>query len=104
MDTGIIKKLLRTTRNKKKKHNNIVILARSKLNSIESIISEAFKDSEINNEEYTTIINEQENYRRLKEDIRIIRSQRSDTEKRKLTIQGKINRINKITRQNNEII
>ena len=104
MDTGIIKKLLRTTRNKKKKHNNIVILARSKLNSIESIISEAFKDSEINNEEYTTIINEQENYRRLNEDIRIIRSQRSDTEKRKLTIQGKINRINKITRQNNEII
>ena len=104
MDTGIIKKLLRTTRNKKKKHNNIVILARSKLNSIESIISEAFIDSEISNEEYTTIINEQENYRRLKEDIRIIRSQRSDTEKRKLTIEGKINRINKITRQNNGII
>ena len=34
-------KLLKTTRNKKKKHNKIVTLARSKLNSIESKISEA---------------------------------------------------------------
>ena len=31
---GIIKKLLKTTRNKKNKHNKMVILARSKLNSI----------------------------------------------------------------------
>ena len=38
---GIIKKLLKTTRNKKKKHNKIVILARSKLNSIESKISQS---------------------------------------------------------------
>ena len=36
MFTGIIKKLLKTTQNKKKKHNRIVILATSKLNSIES--------------------------------------------------------------------
>ena len=34
--TGIMKKLLKTTQNKKKKHNRIVILATSKLNSIES--------------------------------------------------------------------
>ena len=34
------RKLLKTTRNKKKKHK-IVMLARSKLNSIESKISEA---------------------------------------------------------------
>ena len=40
--TGIIKNLLKTTKNKKKKHNNIVILDRSKLNSIENKISEAF--------------------------------------------------------------
>ena len=38
--TGIMKKLLKTTRNKKKKHNKIVMSARSKLNSIESKISE----------------------------------------------------------------
>ena len=29
--TGLVKKLLKATRNKKKKHNKIVILARSKL-------------------------------------------------------------------------
>ena len=39
ISTGIIKKLLKTTRNKKKKHNKIVMLARNKLNSIESKIS-----------------------------------------------------------------
>ena len=38
---GIIKKLLGITRNKKKKHNKIVILAKSKLSSIETIISQA---------------------------------------------------------------
>ena len=46
ISTGIIKKLLKTTRNKKKKQNKIVMLARSKLNTIESKISEAL----INNE------------------------------------------------------
>ena len=38
---GIIKKLLKTTRSKKKKHDKIVMLAKSKLNSIENKISEA---------------------------------------------------------------
>ena len=37
----IIKKLLSITRNKKKKHNKIVMLAKSKLNSIETFISPA---------------------------------------------------------------
>ena len=42
ISTGIIKNLkLKTTRNKKKKHNKIVMLARSKLNSTESKLSEA---------------------------------------------------------------
>ena len=35
---GFVKKFLKTIRNKKKKHNKIVMLARSKLNSIESKI------------------------------------------------------------------
>ena len=39
VSTGIIKKLLKATINTKKKHNKIVMLARSKLNSIESKIS-----------------------------------------------------------------
>ena len=39
--TGLVKKLLKATRNKKKKPNKMVMLARSKLKSIESKISEA---------------------------------------------------------------
>ena len=39
--TGIVKKLLKTTRNKQKKYNKNVMLARIKLNSIESKIPEA---------------------------------------------------------------
>ena len=36
LTTGIIKKLLKITRKKKKKHSRIVILGKSKLNSIET--------------------------------------------------------------------
>ena len=46
--TGFVKKLLKTTRKKKKKYNKIVMLARSKLNSIESKISEALIINQIN--------------------------------------------------------
>ena len=45
--TGFVKKFLKTTRNKKKKHNKIVMLARSKLNSIESKTSEVLINDEI---------------------------------------------------------
>ena len=49
--TGIIKKLLKTTRNKKK-NKKIVMLARSKSNSIESKISEALTNNEISHEDH----------------------------------------------------
>ena len=38
LTTGIIKKLLSITRNKKKKHDKILILAKSKLNSIPTLV------------------------------------------------------------------
>ena len=57
--TVIIKKLLKATRNKKKKHNKIVMLARSKLNSIESKISEALINNEISHKDFMTIFNEE---------------------------------------------
>ena len=37
LTTGIIKKLLSITKNKKKKHDKILMLAKSKLNSIETL-------------------------------------------------------------------
>ena len=42
----------------KKKHNRTVMLARGKLNSIESKISEALINNEISYEDFMTIINE----------------------------------------------
>ena len=43
--TGIIKKLLNMTRKKKKKHDKILMLAESKFNSIETLISQALYQS-----------------------------------------------------------
>ena len=80
--TGFVKKFLKTTRNKKKKHNKIVMLARSKLNSIESKISEALTNNEISHEDFMTIINEERKYRELKESIKMMNSQRSDAEEK----------------------
>ena len=57
--TGFVQKFLKTIRNKKKKHNKIVMLTRSKLNSIESKISEALINNEISHEDFTTIFNEE---------------------------------------------
>ena len=70
--TALVKKLLKTSRNKKKKHNKIVMLARSKLNSIESKISEALINNQISHKDFITIINEERSYRELKESIRMI--------------------------------
>ena len=72
---GLVKKLLKATRNKKKKHNAIVMLARSKLNSIEKKISEALINNQISHKEFITIINEERNYRELKESIRVMKGQ-----------------------------
>ena len=59
--TWIVKKLLKTTRNKKRKHNKIVMLARSRLNSIESKISKSLINNEISHEDFMAIINEEKN-------------------------------------------
>ena len=101
--TGIVKKLLKATRNKKKKHNKIVMLARSKLNSIESKISEELINNEINHEDYMTIINEEKKHRELEESIRMMNSQRSDTEKISLIEEGKKKGIEEVVKRN-EII
>ena len=71
--SGFVKKYLKTIRNKKK-HNKIVMLARSKLNSIESKISKALMDNEISHEDFETIINKEKKYRQLKESIRMMNS------------------------------
>ena len=56
-----VKMFLKTIRNKKKKHNKVVMLARSKLNSIESKISEALINNEISHEDFQSILNGKKN-------------------------------------------
>ena len=64
--SGFVKRFLKTISNKKKKHNNIVMLARSKLNSIENKISNTLMDNEISHEDFETIINEENKILRIK--------------------------------------
>ena len=67
---GIIKKLLGTTRNKKRKHDKTFMLAKSKLNSIETLISQALNDIEISHEEFVTILKEKDKYEKMKKNLR----------------------------------
>ena len=46
------------------------MLAKSKLNSIETLISQALIDMEISHEEFITILNEKEKYRKMKDNLR----------------------------------
>ena len=62
---GLVKKLLKVN----------CYLARSKLNSIESKISEALINNQISHEDFMTFINKERNYRELKEGIRMMKGQ-----------------------------
>ena len=76
LTTGIVKKLLNVTRKKKKKHNKIVMLAKSKLNSIEALMSQTLIDLDISDEEFKIIVNEKEKYEQTKENIRNTKNSR----------------------------
>ena len=70
LTAGITKKLLTTTRKKKKKHNKMLMLAKSKLNSIETLVSQALIDMELSNEKYIAILKEKDKYEKMKENVR----------------------------------
>ena len=69
LTTGITKKLLNITRKKKKKHDKILMLAKSKLNSVETLISQALIDMEISHKEFITILNEKDKYDKIKSNL-----------------------------------
>ena len=83
--TGITKKIWKTTRTKKKKHDKILMLAKSKLNRIESLVSKALIDIDINHEEFITILKEKNKYEKMKENVRNI-SEKLEEEKEKTKI------------------
>ena len=89
LTTGIIKKLLSITRNKKK-HDKILMLAKSKLDSIETLVSQALIDMEISHEEFNAIIRVKQKYERMTENVRNV-SERSFAEKQENMILNSVN-------------
>ena len=69
LTTGIVKTLLNITRNQKKKHDKIMMLAKSKLNSIETICQALF-NMEISHEEFITILKEKDKDEKMKDNLR----------------------------------
>ena len=68
--TGIVKKILDITRKKKKKHDKILMLAKSKFNSVDTLISQALIDMDISREEFITILKEKDIYEMTKENLK----------------------------------
>ena len=70
LTTGRVKKLQSITRNKEKKDDKILMLAKSKLNSIETLVSQALIDMEISHEEFVPIFKDKDKYEKMKERVR----------------------------------
>ena len=68
--TGISKSLLKVTKKRKKKQNEIIALAKSKLNTIDTLLSSSLNDSEISHEKFANIITEKNIYENIKENIK----------------------------------
>ena len=68
--TAGIKKYKSVTKKKKEKHDKIVLLAKSKLNRIEVLISTTLIDSVISHDEFAFINNQLKQYNEMKEEIK----------------------------------
>ena len=79
ISTGVNKSLLRVTKKRKKKHNKIIALAKSKLNTIDTLLSSALNDSKISHEEFSYIITEKNTYENMKENIKDIKEEENST-------------------------
>ena len=76
--------------------------AKSKLNSIETLISQELIDSEISHKECKIIFDENLKYEKIKENVRMIKSQKIDAKKDELKEdEGEKIESNKIIRENN---
>ena len=84
--TGISKSFLTVTKKRKKKHNKIIVLAKNKLNTIDTLLSSALNDSEISHEEFTNIINEKNIYEIIKENIKSMTKSIDDPPKKSTTL------------------
>ena len=70
LTTGIVKKILDILRKKIKKHDKILMLAKSKLNSIDILIAQALIDMNISHEEFIMILKEKDRYEMMEENLK----------------------------------
>ena len=82
--TGISKSLLKLTKKRKKEHKKIIVLAKNKLNMIDTLLSSALNDSEISHEEFKNIIIEANIYENIKENIKELTIEPSSLKRRTL--------------------
>ena len=68
--TAAIKKYNSIIKKKRKKHDKIVLLAKSKLNNIEDLISKTLIDSNISHDEFVLRNNVLEEFYDMKEEIK----------------------------------
>ena len=73
--------MLKVTKKRKKKHNKIIVLANNKLNTIDTLLSNALNDSEISHEEFSNIITEANIYENIKENIKELMTEPSSLER-----------------------
>ena len=58
------------TRKKRKKYDKILTLGKSRLNSIDTLISQALIAMDISHEEFVTILREKDRYEMMKENLK----------------------------------
>ena len=68
--TTVTRKSLNAIRVKQKKHDQIILLAQTKLESIQDMISKALTDGNISDLEFERILSELDRYRTLKQEVR----------------------------------
>ena len=78
--------MLKLTKKRKKKHNKIIVLAKNKLNTIDTLLSSALNDSEISQEEFTNIVNEENIYEIIKENIKSMTEPIDDSPEKSTTL------------------
>ena len=69
----------------KEKHDDILMLAESKLNSIETLVSQALIDLEISHEEFITILKEKGKYEKMKENVRNVNQKQENMRLNRVT-------------------
>ena len=69
----------------KEKQDKILMLAESKLNSIETLVSQALIDLEISHEEFITILKEKGKYEKMKENVRNVNQKQENMRLNRVT-------------------